>query len=190
MKSVNERLLETFLKLLAQDGKEVTISKLCKHANVNRTTFYRNFSSIEDLFKFFILKDLTFRYQGSGPFDFEYAFKKIFLFIDTHIQILSILFNSAYYEKLLHFIKGEIFSYQLSAFNRIDVNNVLDANEKELVSTFYADGITSIFVFYIQSKQKNRGISKDVFILQALRIVKGYIERQILRKSKDQIEPY
>jgi AcrR family transcriptional regulator len=162
---------------------KISISRLVKLAKINRTTFYRNFATIEELIRWFILRDLIFRYEGSKPFNFEYAFAKVFNYIDAYYDFFHNLFNSIYLPSVIAFIKKEIFSYQMSNFNSIDLLNIISQDERIAYCHFYSSGIAALFQEYILNNnfRKNR----QSYITYSLRIVKNYIERAIeLTRSK------
>ncbi len=157
--------------------KKISISVLVKFSKINRTTFYRNFRSIEELIKWFVLKDLTFRYEGSAKFNFEYAFTKVFNYIDEYYALFQNIFLSPYFDKISQFIISEIYTYQMSTFPNIDINSVISINEKKTYSKFYAYGIFSLFLEYILNPSFKK--DRQAYISYALRIVKGYMERAI-----------
>jgi hypothetical protein len=184
MENAKDKLAVGLVKIFSQPVKmKLSISKIVRIAKINRTTFYRNFSSIEDLIIWFAMRELVFKYEGAPNFNFDYAFKKIFSYIDQFITVFYNLFDSPYKDKLTSFVISEIYAYQMMAFPKIDVDNVVSLEEKKVYSKFYAQGICSLFVEYILNPSIR--IQKQTYLVYSLRIVKEYMERAIaLTKNK------
>jgi len=157
--------------------KKISVSRLVKISKVNRTTFYRNFRNIDELIKWFVLKDLTFKYQGSAKFNFEYAFQKVFNYIDEYYELFQNIFKSPYFHNISDFIVSEIYNYQISTFASIDQQGLVSGDERKTYSKFYAHGIYSLFLEYILNPSNPK--IRKAYISYALRIVKGYMERAI-----------
>jgi len=178
MQTAKEKLALSLVKIFSQPvKKKFAISTIVRVAKINRTTFYRNFKSMDDLIVWFALRELVFKYEGAPNFNFEYAFKKIFNYIDEYRSIFFNLFASPYKDNLFAFVVSEIYAYQMMAFPKIDIENIISIEEKKVYSKFYAHGITSIFIEYILNPDIK--LNKKNYLAYALRIVKEYMERAI-----------
>lgn len=180
MKKVNEKLVSAIRKIFSQPVEDkITISYLVQCAKINRTTFYRNFGSVEECLRWFTLKDLIFKYQGSKPFNFEYAFIKTFNYIDLNYYVLRHIFNSPYGHDLFKFVQSEVLAYQLMTFPKIDEKEVLSREEMQVQARFYSIGIVQLLVDYILDEKIKE--NRRFYILYILRVVKEYMERAIHR---------
>lgn len=69
--SVKDRLLLALISFAGQkDWSKLTVSELIQAANVARASFYRNFTSIEDIIEYGI-QQLAEQYHQGMPFDYE-----------------------------------------------------------------------------------------------------------------------
>lgn len=187
--SAKDKLAHALQKIFRNEvPQKISISKLVALSKINRVTFYRNFRNVEELIKWFILKDLTFKYQGSKKFNFEYAFTKVFNFIDENIDLFKHLFNSYYFHAISEFIVSEIYTYQMSKFSEIDKQGIVSLEERIAYAKFYSHGIYSVFLNYINHEANRK--YKARYLTIALRIVKGYMERAIVLVTEKRFESW
>jgi AcrR family transcriptional regulator len=179
-----EKLLQAFLAILDEEKqlRPLSVKKITDRAKINRITFYRQFKDIRDFIKWFILKDFVLKYADSIPFNFEYAFLKAYQHIQDHRPHYQKIINSTYGLTVLGLMREEIYSYQMSNFNRIDAEHILGDLERVTQSHFYASGITELIKQYIFNERLET-IRLNEYVSYSLRLVKGYVERAIRRKK-------
>ena len=145
-KDSQERIEKTFFELIINnDIKDITISKICKLANVNRTTFYANYIDIYDLIDKIRNRMLN---EFSNIFDNE----------DGHTK--------ENYLKMFNHIKDNQIFYKIYFKLNFDTNYKIDYYDKELAkkmynnkfieyhAEFFKAGITAIIKMWLNNDCK------------------------------------
>ncbi len=143
-----ERIEKTFLNLIQNnDIKDITISKICKFANINRTTFYANYIDIYDLID--KIRDRMLN-EFANIFDNE----------DGHTR--------ENYLKMFNHIKNNQVFYKTYFKLNFDTNYKIDYYDKELAKKMYNDqfieyhseffkaGITAIIKMWLNNNCKEK----------------------------------
>jgi len=168
---------------------QLNVKTLTKLSKINRITFYRQFKDLQDFYKWYMVKDFVFKHANSIPFNFEYAFVKVFQSIQEKRPIYQGIFSSNVGPLLTQFIQDEIYAYQMSNFHRLDHDRQLTEMEMTTQGHFYASGITDLIKQY-SLNPKLETVSVTQYVTYALRLVKGYVERAIERKRLGEFETF
>ena len=123
------------------------------------------------------------------PFNFEFAFLKVFQAIQEKRSIYRGIFSSNFGPFMTQFIQDEVYAYQMSNFHRLDHDHHLTEMEMTTQGHFYASGITDLIKQYILNP-KLETVSVNQYVTHALRLVKGYIERAIERKRLGEFDTF
>ena len=138
-----EWIFQALLILLREKNLEViTITEICEKAGVNRSSFYRNFASKEDV----IAKQL------------DYDFKKIVkLLNDNHsaTYIYSYIFlNCKYVIELANYNLDYIMFEFLNQLQQRILKTKYIADEKDkLISVYHIAGVLNILLHWLNSKK-------------------------------------
>ena len=84
-----DKLAKAFAQYLMQKETnldDLTVGMVSSFAGINRITFYRNFVSMLDFMKWFLLKDLIFKVDQGTPLSFEEAFARLYAYI-VHYRV-------------------------------------------------------------------------------------------------------
>ena len=142
-KSSSEKIETTFLTLILNNKyEEITISQICKNANINRSTFYSHYDDINDL----IIKiEAKFAQSMAVIFNFglrqtHEAFVEMFTFISKNKYFYKAFLNIPYTTLAESNIKTNILS------NMKDNVSSLTNNDIELTyrASFFGAGIKEI----------------------------------------------
>jgi AcrR family transcriptional regulator len=175
----------SYLKQTDHTLDTLTVDHLATLAKINRVTFYRNFASLLDFLKWFLLKDLIFKVDEQHYLPLEVALKRIFDYIDLKRQILQPMMHSSYGHALHHFIEQEAAHYQLFNVQRIDEEKLIRDAELKTYVRFYARGIAHLIMDYIINEETLM-IPQSDYIVYCARLVKNYIET-LLERVKNQM---
>lgn len=171
VKYTKERLSLSLIELLkTKHISEITITELCDHADINRTTFYRHYEKVLDLLKEIetkLLKDLeTFLMQFKDHSeDYEeslFILEKIFEYIRTNEETFNVLFTDTgslgFKTELVNlFYKQVVKIYENS-------NTFDDYNEEKL--TYVLFGSIALVQKWLADNEKysNKQMSKFMFL--------------------------
>lgn len=176
-----DKLAKAFLEYLMEsettlDG--LTIHHLSQRATINRVTFYRNFLSLEDFIKWFLLKDLIFKADSTQTVAIDVAFSRLFDYI-SHFRIaLRKILASKLGNTIEQFIVDESKYYQRLNLTRLDQPQRLDEDERRLMVDFYGSGIGQLILLLIRDTAYET-MTKENFIRITYALVNNYIESTI-----------
>ena len=176
-----DKLAKAFTQYLMQKDTsldDLTVGMLSSSAVINRITFYRNFESMLDFIKWFLLKDLIFKVDQGTPLGFEEAFSRLYAYIVHYRVALRKILSSSYRDAIRLFILDESRHYQLMNVARIDANNVLSETKKTMMVDFYNAGITQLIMSLIEANVYET-FQEDEFLMFANQLVTNYIEHTI-----------
>ncbi len=178
---------KAMLKLLeTKDFLDISVSEICREANVNRSTFYDHYLNTSDLLKETqkeIMKDFTLyfnNYSIEFP-DFSKNNSEEFLFISPKYLIPYLEYVKKHKKLFKTYLSnlstfnvdeayGDLFEYVLKpVFIRMGVDNDLIMN---YMSKFYLSGITAIVNEWI-----NRDCQDDMLFV--VEIIIACIPQQI-----------
>ena len=178
---------KAMLKLLeTKDFLDISVSEICREANVNRSTFYDHYLNTSDLLKETqkeIMKDFTLYFNSySIEFpDFSKNNSEEFLFISPKYLIPYLEYVKKHKKLFKTYLSnlstfnvdeayGDLFEYVLKpVFIRMGVDNDLIMN---YMSKFYLSGITAIVNEWI-----NRDCQDDMLFV--VEIIIACIPQQI-----------
>ena len=133
-----EKLKISFLNLIKTGEESITITDLCKHANVNRSTFYAHFNDINEMYNY--MENHLIQNEGFDlnihNIDANYL-EKVLNFIKKHKNFYKIYLNLPHTD-LSHFIYG--------------LYNILDKTNYEI--TFKIAGTKQIFKLWLDNNCK------------------------------------
>lgn len=176
-----DKLAKAFLEYLMEsettlDG--LTIHHLSQRATINRVTFYRNFLSLEDFIKWFLLKDLIFKADSTQTVAIDVAFSRLFDYV-SHFRIaLRKILASKLGNTIEQFIVDESKYYQRLNLTRLDQPQRLDEDERRLMVDFYGSGIGQLILLLIRDTAYET-MTKENFIRITYALVNNYIESTI-----------
>lgn len=173
------QLVEALENIITHGDKNlnrITIRQLTKLAKVHRITFYQYFANMTDFIKWYLHKDLIFQVGQNKTLLLEDALKIIYAFIQQKRQILKSIFTSKYASTSRAFIVEEAYTYQLTNFDRIDINHLIPNRERKIYAKFYGEGITLLILDYILNEETQK-FTQEEYINLSTNLVKNYIER-------------
>ncbi|SDO18507.1 TetR/AcrR family transcriptional regulator [Alkalicoccus daliensis] len=149
-------LKESLIALMKQRSiKQITITSLAAHADVNRSTFYQHYSSIDDLFQKLtedVMEDLIRAYRepyiGSDRIIFSELsatsikiFEHIYSYADFYSVILDTAIFTGFQERICSLIK-QLTLHELMEDSPQDIN-------AELYASYHAHAITGLIVSWV-----------------------------------------
>jgi hypothetical protein len=181
--TAKEKLAASFLSYVLQPDASINqlhVGHLTNLAHINRITFYRNFESLTDFIKWFLLKDLIFKVDTDQTLTFEDTMDRLYDYIVTHRIALQKILASRYREEIMKFIIDESKTYQLLNIQRLDPTNVLSESQRLILRDFFGQGIAQ-FIFSLIEDERYQAMDRSLFLQNTTRIVKNYIEDMILK---------
>ena len=144
---------QAYFEMLREQGKKITVAALCRHADIDRKTFYLHFASIDDIIPSFsqeLIERLMARLQEEGFFERLYDLKTVFEVMDEiaeeDIELYRFMASGHAYE---------FFWDRLIAMFRHEAVRVLTehtdgrAEDIELFSAFYAAAFIAVYRQYL-----------------------------------------
>ncbi|MFX3673475.1 MAG: TetR/AcrR family transcriptional regulator [Paenisporosarcina sp.] len=167
-----QSLQEALLVLLqTKTLKSISITEICRMANINRGTFYLHYGQIEDLFEEYfkeIMKDLSDAYEEPykhvlklNPREINPSTIRIFHHIEQNKNFYKIVFSRnvqmSYYYLLFD---------QISDLLKRDFNLKLDKDiNPEMMSAYQANAILGIVIeWYRNDFQQNATELNQIFV--------------------------
>jgi AcrR family transcriptional regulator len=146
-------LLESLLTLMKEkDYYKITIKEITENADLDRSTFYRNFNSKEELLYLYfndLAEEYTKRLKNTEALDMEKVFEIFIEFFKEHIEEISLL------------RKHHLSSLLLEAFNKHlpDVHEAtqdkfpytMNSQSMEFALPFNAGGMWNILMMWVDS---------------------------------------
>ena len=137
---VTELITDNFFALLQRKGfTEISISEIVQHAGVGRASFYRNFSSKEDIAKRWTF-EVTKRFLSeSGIKDLPYGSRDYFIKLFTHLYATRVRAKLICDANLIYILRNE--------FNNSYLNSHI--GEDEYQSYYLIGGIFNVFLHWL-----------------------------------------
>lgn len=138
--------------LLEKEYKDITITKLCDHAQIARRTFYRNFTTIEDVLAYYtssIMNEFVKILQDHAGDDFKTVVIAYFNFWEKRTWLLQLLNKN----NLIHIIFTQYIQC-LQQFPNIFWHNKhvpLDESDFAVRLAYTAGGLWSVLTYWISS---------------------------------------
>lgn len=175
------KLEQAFLRFGERHSLDtLTISSLSKAASINRVTFYKNYRSMQDLIKSILLKNIFFDPATSQEMiSLESSFQLLIQFTNQYPRFCENLVHSSYRPNVVEFVQNEVMNYLLTDFHRQDIQNVVNEGERKVAAKFFASGITTTFIHWIETNYKQ---PVDEVYRTTLHIAKGFVDRLIQKK--------
>ena len=148
MKS-KDKIVKSLIELMeTHEFEEITVKDISELAEVNRSTYYRNFKSKEDIIKY-KLESIMDEYMG----EFESKTDKT---KETYIR--TILETFLKHEEFLKIIHKQNQSYILQKVLVNYFNNILrEASKKEMYQVYYhIGGIYNFIICWIENDMKDQ----------------------------------
>lgn len=146
---MKQYISESLLILMAQkEYRSISINEITDKAGVNRSTYYRNFSSKEDIIKFYfsnIMQEYLNDYSNSNDNSFENYMLTIFRHFYKYKKELLIIYESG-----LAYLILEVLNYM---FEESKANTFPDTQEKYRMY-FHAGGIFNFFILWFSHGMK------------------------------------
>ena len=140
---MKQYISESLLILMAQkDYPHITINEIVAKAGVNRSTYYRNFSSKEEVIKFYfsnIMCEYLDEYQNSKNHSFESYMLTVFRNFHKHKDELLLIYKNG-----LAYLILEVLNYQ---FEQSRVGQNISIEEKYKLY-FHTGGIYHFYILW------------------------------------------
>ena len=152
-KSINE----VFIKLLSKKPvSKVTVNEICSKSNINRSTFYRHYKDIYDLYdklQISMMKDAHSAYfaptkEGCLPFSRK-CFQSLFQFIADNFDYYSNMVSHSESVRIVDFIQAHGDSVDMQAL--IDTVKLESADEEHFRLAYFDGGLNSIIKHWIKT---------------------------------------
>lgn len=140
-KYAKDYIIEALLILMKkQEFDTITITDITKKAGVNRVTFYRNFSSKEEIIKVY-LDDITIKFIEDTKIVFDpNHLEQYITTLFHHLLLTRDIGTTLYKANLIHYIKEE--------FDKI-LSNKAVTNEEKYSYYFLSGGLFNVYYYWI-----------------------------------------
>lgn len=155
---VDRQIIESFITIAVQkSASEMTVSEVCKYANINHTTFYRHFKGLWEVRDRVL--DFTYALVANilRSFDFQTLIKDPGIFFKQLNKV--ILDDLPLFQKLSHAIKIDVFLVELHAKlveGIIERNNfptdMVNKTNEILTINFLVSGSIAIYRRWLQGE--------------------------------------
>ncbi|MFT3984730.1 MAG: TetR/AcrR family transcriptional regulator [Lachnospiraceae bacterium] len=141
-----------------KDYKKITVQELSEEAQFDRRTYYRYFTSKEDILELYcsyILNDMAVMMQKKGPLTFRSGIVSYFAFWESHMDFLSLLEKNG----MLHFLanhQDELLYYAVGKSVQPGIPVQLeDASPFSRYSFYFiSGGLWNALVHWVKEKQR------------------------------------
>lgn len=146
-------LAEALIQLLQQvEYPKVTITSVCKQAQIARRTFYRNFKTLEDILVYYIstvMEDFIMELQQHMHTDYRSIVLTYFTFWEKHVWLLNLLHNN----QLIHIIFTQYIKCLHEFPTILSSSNTAELHKHDvLVQLAYTSGgLWSVLTFWVSS---------------------------------------
>jgi AcrR family transcriptional regulator len=161
-------MTESLLTLMSQkEVKDITVTELCKSADINRTTFYKYYDDIFDMLDK-VIKEWT---EAILPTWDKYESHQDVLFtvlqyVYEHKELCSVLFTGKTFDTLLYMFQDAYYTQMAKKFQ--GNNTIASPEELEYLCVFLINGPTSIVLRWIKGGYKE---SPDYITKLIIRLV-------------------
>ncbi len=139
--SVTEYIVEALLLMMNKNVySDISITALCEKAGVTRMSFYRNFTTKEDVLKYWITSITETFLQESGISYKNDSTEQYFIKLFTHLKSYSDICLNLYNAGLIYLVKDE-FDHVFLTLHQGEYD--------EYKSYFLAGGIYNIFLLWL-----------------------------------------
>lgn len=150
------------------DYRKITITQICKTANISRQTFYQFFANVDEVVYFKIneyLKEATKNIQLANSSQVESFVKEFFHFFSEHDDFLKLLLDNN-----LDFLLREAFSTNLLELARSLIAKGWSAKPNSYANAYLSGALTNILIYWIKQEDP---ISESELTKLLLEIMKG-----------------
>ncbi len=183
-KSSLSRAEKHFVKALLSIMKEkpyqeITVLELAEAADYDRRTYYRYFTSKEEILKLYcshILSEMVDMLKEKGHLTFQTGFISYFEFWEKHIDFLCLLESN----ELLHYLANQqddlLYHYVGKSIQPEIPNNLEKVSEFSKVSFYFTSGgLWNILVRWIKEESRKTPQELTKYILTYFKEVNNYI---------------
>ena len=153
------KIISSYLNLLDQkDATNISVTDICEHSNINRTTFYRYYTDIISLQTH--LKQRTLKNIFGDPFIFYDKHRSV---SNAQLYIANHVFNHIFHNQTLFKVlmtKDESFKFELynyfknnyiSFMKKVLIRETKSSINEKLLSQYIAGGYTGMIYEWIIS---------------------------------------
>jgi len=131
--------------------EELTVNELCDKAMIRRATFYKHFADKYEYFTHYVKEIVASFHAQITPDSSENDFnaylthmcKQMLLFIKQHKNLVVNVKNSTVFPLLLSILLEQTRYDAMDALKQTDFGKTLNKNQIEVISAFYAGGISN-----------------------------------------------
>lgn len=176
MMKTEDKIIEAFLLLLETTPVEsITISLICKEANISRVTFYSYFSNLSSIFSFLVFD--RFMQNKINPYpNIKEALRGATNFIVRHDTMFKRILTSPQREEFADFLKHQGMKHHDRWLAKIDKTNIIPQTARVMMGRFYSAGLIEMMFHWVDS---DFNPAKNEFTEHAYLFLKGYIELAI-----------
>ncbi|MHC6180168.1 TetR/AcrR family transcriptional regulator [Clostridium sp. JNZ X4-2] len=146
---MKEYISKSLLILMAEkDFTSISINEITDKAGVNRSTYYRNFSSKEDILKFYfsnIMQDYLSDYKNSKKYSFENYMLTLFKHFHKYKEELLLIYKNG-----LAYLILDVLNYQFEQ-SRTGKNISI---EEQYKLYFHTGGIYNFYILWFSHEMK------------------------------------
>lgn len=150
VKNTTKALKQALFEMLKEMPlNKVTVTALCKKAEVNRVTFYHHFTDIYDMIsKIEIsyveeLKDYNFKFTQNGKVNFLWIVR----FVKKYSDFYRMVFTNNIPTKLLNEMYDELKKVYCTEFGKMDISQI----KLEYMYTFLESGVSSVLTKWVRN---------------------------------------
>lgn len=148
---MKEYISESLLILMAKkDYADITINEITNKAGVNRSTYYRNFSSREEIIKFYF-SNIMQKYLNEYNKSADHSFKNYMYTLFKHFYQYKTEFLLIYRNGLAYLILDEL----NRIFEESRVDNKVEIKEQYRVY-FHTGGIYNFYILWFSHDMKEK----------------------------------
>lgn len=145
--------------LREEEFKDITVTRLCDHAQISRRTFYRNFETTEEVLAYYIdgIMDLFVKaMEGYAEDDFKTVTKAYFSFWEKYDRLLMLLNKN----NLIHIVFTRYIHYLHQFPKTLWLNGQAPPDEQNFAVrlAYISGGLWSVLTYWISSGCKHSSI--------------------------------
>jgi len=175
-------LHQAFTSLLEEKKfEDFTVNELCQRAMIRRTTFYKHFADKYEYFTFFI-REISNSFLEQLPPEanpdnlpdyYSYMSAQLLQFVQRNEKLVRHVMESTMFPVLLNLLTDYIRTEFLQKLRDFSSFNHISSDILEILASFYAGGMTSVFLLSIQ---KGSSLDSEVLLQTISSILAQSIE--------------
>ena len=168
---------------------KVTVKKIVEACNITRNTFYYHFKDVYDVIDCAIdskLKEIS----SQAPTDtIDEKLFSLMSFLYDNRKVLKNIYVSTGHEEFLKMISSKNSVFFKAFFDRLEDYNKINPLDREIISKFYSEAVTSLIVDWLLNPKENDSFEYFTTVMNRVRILfKGHTALYIRNSLENPLE--